>query len=554
MKLLPVGILMGAILGLAPAFGAGARTGGVTSGGRLRMAIRADPKMLDPAQVAEEPSDMVRYMTAGVLVRMNRITQKLEPGLATSWKVLEGGRRIRFELRPGVRFSDGSALDSADVAASLDHLFDPAVHSPTAEAFHSGKGRPVVTAEGPLRVSVRLAAPLGGIEAAFDGVAISPAEAVANPAIYARVTAGPFCLKEHKGGQYVLLARNPHYWKRDARGAALPYLDEIELDVLSNREIEYLRFRRGELHLMKVDPDIYERLAKEAPETIRDAGASLEAEQIWFNMVPGAPLPDFKKRWFASSDFRVAVSGAIRRDDIVRIVYKGRGRAAAGPVSPANRFWFNKSLDPIKHSPEASLTRLRKAGFKKQGAALVDAGGNSVEFSLITNAGNKTRERIAALVRQDLAAIGIKVNVVPLDFPSLIERISKSWNYEACLLGLVNVGLDPLSVMNIWLSSAATHQWNPSQAKPATPWEAEIDRLMIEQAASGDLGRRKELFDRVQAIAREHEPFVYLANRNALGAVQTGVGNVKPTPLYPQLHWNIEELYLAGEAVSGQIR
>src|SRR5579862_3287801 len=108
-----------------------------------------------------------------------------------------------------------------------------------------------------------------------------------------------------------------------------------------------------------------------------------------------------------------------------------------------------------------------------KGGVLRDRQGHPVEFAVITNAGNLAREKMAAMIQQDLAAIGIKLNVVTLDFASLIERLTKTYAYEACLLGLSNVDLDPNLQMNVWLSSASNHQWNPNQKAPATPWEAE---------------------------------------------------------------------------------
>src|SRR5208337_4835508 len=137
----------------------------------------------------------------------------------------------------------------------------------------------------------------------------------------------------------------------------------------------------------------------------------------------------------------------------------------------------------------------------------------------ITNAGNKVRERLAVMMQDDLSKIGIHLNVVTLDFPSLIERISHSFSYEACLLGLVNVDLDPSSQMNVWLSSASNHQWNPEEKAPATEWEAEIDKLMRAQASTTDNKKRKEYFDRVQEIVAEQAPFLYLVNKNALSAI-----------------------------------
>ncbi len=120
---------------------------------------------------------------------------------------------------------------------------------------------------------------------------------------------GPFELGEYKPGAYVLLRRNPNYWKRDANGHALPYLDSIRLEIQQNRELELLRFRRGELDIVnKLDPDMYDRLSSEMPHAVVDAGPSLDWETVFFNQVENAPLPDYKRRWFRSDDFRRAIS------------------------------------------------------------------------------------------------------------------------------------------------------------------------------------------------------------------------------------------------------
>ena len=135
--------------------------------------------------------------------------------------------------------------------------------------------------------------------------------------------------------------------------------------------------------------------------------------------------------------------------------------------------------------------------------------------------------------------------MVTLDFPSLIQRISASFNYEAALLGMVNVELDPNAQMNVWLSSSEEHQWHPKQAIPATPWEAEIDLLMRAQASSMDDNTRKKYFDRVQEIVADQAPFIYLVNKNALTAISHNVVGAQPVPLRPQTYWNIEYLKLA---------
>jgi peptide/nickel transport system substrate-binding protein len=128
----------------------------------------------------------------------------------------------------------------------------------------------------------------------------------------------------------------------------------------------------------------------------------------------------------------------------------------------------------------------------------------------------------------------------------LIERISRTYSYEACLLGLVNMDPDPNGQMNVWLSSAANHQWNPRQTSPETPWEAEIDRLMRAQAASLEFEKRRASFNRVQELVSEQVPFIYLVTKNTLLAVDPRVQNLVPSPLIPQLLGNVNQLTLSG--------
>ncbi|MGC2136857.1 MAG: ABC transporter substrate-binding protein, partial [Candidatus Sulfotelmatobacter sp.] len=255
----------------------------------------------------------------------------------------------------------------------------------------------------------------------------------------------------------------------------------------------------------------------------------------------------YKKNWFRSASFRRAISEAINRDDLSRVVFHGHAQPAVGPFSPANKFWFNNKLKPQTYSSDAALKELQVEGFRMENGTLKDKNGNEVVFSIITNSGNQSRERMAVLIQDDLQKIGIHVNVVTLDFPSLIERMTQTFDYEAILLGLTNVDLDPNGEMNVWLSSSENHQWNPQQKTPETSWEAEIDRLMRAQASSSDVKKRKEAFDRVQEIVVEQEPFIFLINKNSLSAVSTAVHGAAPVILSPQTFWNAEWLTVSGK-------
>jgi len=511
------------------------------NGGELRFCLRTEPKTFDPLLVDDDSSLSIRYLTGGVLARVNRHTQELEPELAESWKVSADGKEITFKLRRGVQFSDGTPFGADDVAFTMQRVMDPSLHSSTGDAFRSGNGAVTTKVIAADQISITFPAAVVEVDRLFDQVAIMSSHSSKKEG----AVLGPFMVAEHKAGSSIRLERNAYYWKKDAQGRRLPYLDAINIDIQPNRDVEMLRFKRGELDLINaLDTDYFDRLGSTSPQLVHDAGPSLDSDFMWFNQVATAPIPEYKRSWFRSANFRRAVSEVINREDISRIVYNGHAQPALGPVSPANKFWFNSSLKAVAHNPQAALELLKADGFHLQNGTLLDKSGNPVEFSIVTNAGNKPRERMSVLIQEDLSKVGIKVNLVPLDFPSLIERISQKFNYECAMLGFRNVGLDPSEQMNIWLSSAENHAWNPQQKAPETAWEAEIDKLMRAQASTSNLKKRKEAFDRVQQIVYEQAPFIYLVNQNALSAVSTSVAGANPGILYPQTFWNAERLTL----------
>jgi peptide/nickel transport system substrate-binding protein len=206
----------------------------------------------------------------------------------------------------------------------------------------------------------------------------------------------------------------------------------------------------------------------------------------------------------------------------------------------------------VAHAPRSldhARELLREGDFRWVGtadgeSALADSEGNRVEFSIITSSSNADRAKMAALIQDDLKQLGMKVQVVPLELRSLIDRVTRSKEFDACVLGIVSGDADPNSDLNVWLSSGGMHLWNPSQAHPATAWEAEIDLLMEEQLTAATAARRKTLYDRVQEILAEHQPMIFLASPDILVGVKNTIGNFHPAVLEPYVLWNVEQLYV----------
>ncbi len=160
---------------------------------RLRISITGDPKTFDPLQVIDDADQAVSYLTSGVLVRVNRATDAVEPELAESWKLSDDGRSIAFHLRSGLKFSDNSPLDANDVARTLNRALDPKEASPVGDAFQSSAGNPSVTVTSPLDVTIAYAQPKPALDRLFDTLPIVPRTLAKLPA-----SAGPFYVSDHR--------------------------------------------------------------------------------------------------------------------------------------------------------------------------------------------------------------------------------------------------------------------------------------------------------------------------------------------------------------------
>jgi peptide/nickel transport system substrate-binding protein len=229
---------------------------------------------------------------------------------------------------------------------------------------------------------------------------------------------------------------------------------------------------------------------------------------------------------------------------MVRLIYLGRAAPLAGPVPPGNKAWIDNRIP----APVRSIARAREAlaadGFKwTSDGALLNPEGHPVEFSIVASNSSAERLQMATMIQDDLKPLGMRVNVVPLEFRSMLERLQGSHEYEACVLGLQSTDADPNPDMSTWLSSGANHLWHPAQKAPATAWEAEIDGLMRQQIGTRKYVERKRLFDRVQELVVQNLPVIPLVSPDILVGAKKDLGNFRPALLDHYVLWNIEQLY-----------
>jgi peptide/nickel transport system substrate-binding protein len=542
-------------------------------GGRLVVGQRSEPKTLNPVTATDAVSREVIGRLMADLITINKASQQTEPALAKSWKMSADGRTFTLKLRKGIRFSDGHPFDADDVVFSFTVYLDEAVNSPQRDLLLID-GKPVlVTKLDQETVRFTLPRPYAAAERIFDGLAMLPKHILEKPyregqflqawtlnTSAAEVAGlGPFRVKKYVAGQQIVLERNPYYWKADRDNHRLPYLDELVFLFVGSEDSQVMRFEAGQTDIVnRLSTENYSLLSREQSRTnsqLVDLGPSLEYNFLVFNLndLSSKKLDGItgKQEWFRELKFRQAVSAAVDRDAIVRLVYGKRGTALWGNVGPGNKLWMNQALPHPQQSLETSRQLLKSAGYSWSNAGqLLDPSGKVVEFSIVTSSSNTQRMKIATLLQDDLAHLGMQVHVVPLDFRAMIDRVFQSFDYEAAIMGLGGGDADPNPEMNVWLSSGSSHLWNLGETKPATPWEREIDGLMQQQMITLDYQKRKRLYDRVQQLIAENLPFIFLATPNILVSAGPQVGNFHPAVLDHYTLWNADQLYVRSQTKS----
>jgi len=535
-------------------------------GGHLSIALAAEPKTLNPVTALDQNSRAVIWRMAADLVHINRSTLKTEPALAKTWTASADGRQFTLKLRHGIHFSDGVAFDANDVIFTCKVYLDEKVHAPQRDLLMIS-GKPVsVEKLDDFTVRFTFPAAYAAGDRFFDSIAMLPQhllqkdyEAGTLQQAWTLSTPpekmaglGPFRVKKVVPGASITLERNPYYWKTDAKGQQLPYLDELTFIAVPTQDAQVIRFQAGDTQVLNtLSGENFAALAKDQQAhgyKLSDLGPGLEYNIVFFNLNNDTQgrLPEInrKQKWFSDLRFRRAVSSAVDRAGIVRLVYRGRGAPLATHVTPGNKYWINNAIAVPQHSVSQARQYLKDAEFTwKPDGTLQDAGGQAVEFSILVSSSNPQRVEMATLVQDDLKQLGMKVNVLAMSSGAVIDRVLNTHDFEAALMGFGGSDADPNPEMGLLTSTGQVHVWHAGENKSTTAWQAEIDQLMEKQLVTLSYAARKKQYDRVQEIIARQLPFIPLASPHLLVAAKEDLGNFRPAILEHYTLWNVEELF-----------
>lgn len=557
---------------------------------QLILSTLQDPKTFNYALNQEFPSIFL-FCFRG-LTQEEGTTGELKPDLAESWQISPDQKQITFTLRDGLKWSDGQPLTADDVVFTYrDVIFNKKIPAESQEALRIGPNRtlPEVKKLDDRRIEFTLAEPFAPFLSATVGpptdIVILPKHKLeqsvqtldqnGNPLFLSTwgtdtdpkeiVVNGPYQIESYRPGERVIFRRNPYYWRKDEQGQPLPYVDRIVWQVIESMDSQLLAFRSGDLDAIgdvrPIRPEYFSLLKREEKRgkfTMYAGGPWSGSTFITFNLnqaknSQGKPFVDpVKSRWFNTLAFRQAVAYAIDRSRIINNIYRGISETQNSPISVQSPYYLKPEagLRVYDYDPEKAKQLLQSAGFQyNANNQLIDADGNRVEFTLITNAGNKIREAMGSQIRVDLAKIGIQVNFTPINFNTLITKTSDTRDWDCVLIGFTG-GIEPYGSANLWMSNGSSHMFNlgPQPGQPpindwvVSDWEQQIDQLFQAGAKEFDLEKRKPFYDQFQQIVQEELPVIHLVHEIALMAVRDRVAGVKYNGLPSWGLWNVQEL------------
>jgi peptide/nickel transport system substrate-binding protein len=532
-------------------------------GGALVTTLLGDPKTFNTL-IAQETSStaVIDGPIFESLITRNGVTTEFEGELAEDWEISEDGKTYTFYLREGVQWSDGIEFTADDVIFTFDLIADENIPTSSRDVLKIDGEFPKYKKLDKYTVQFELPktfAPFlnnmlaqilpkhklyetwenGNFNSAWS-IDTEPAEIVGT---------GPFKLVDYKNGERIVMEKNPYYWRKDPAGKTLPYLERWVRIIVDSQETETLLFDRGQTHYLGVRGIDYRRYSDRAPiENFQliDAGPTFTTNFLVFNMNPRNPrLEDepWKYEWFTNINFRRAVAYSFDKDTMINQALAGQGSKQWSPVSAPNRVFLNEDVDKYPYSLEKAKEELKKGGFSwDENGNLIDKEGRSVEFNMLTNAGNTVRESLLNIIAAELRDLGIKINSTPIEFNKMVSKLMNQWDFDTILIGLTG-GVEPHAGSNVWPSNGHLHMWNPQQEVPETEWEARIDELFQKGAETVETEKRVEYYSEFQQIISEKLPVIYTVTPNAIYAVRDSLKNTEVTA-YGGVIWNIHEIYL----------
>lgn len=480
-------------------------------GGRIILSTLSDPTNLIPPLATDAFSHEVADLIYVAPLKYNK-DLKLTPWAAKEYKVLEGGKRLYFKIRKDISWFDGKKLTAKDVYFTYKLMIDPKTPTAYGEDFRLIKKFNLLSDyEFEVIYPKVYAGSLASWTTYILPEHILKKENLLNTS-YSRnpMGAGAYKLVKWEDGQKLILRVNPDYFEGRA------YIDEVVYRVIPDMNTMFLELKAGNLDSMDLSPLQYIFQTKGSFwQNNYNKYKYLSSSYTYLGYNLRHPL-------FKQVKFRQALALALDKEEIIKGVLFGLGRPTIGPYKPGT--WvYNEDLEDYPYNPQKAKKILGELGFKDEdGDGFLENKGRPLEFTILTNQGNELRLKTAIIIQYRLAKIGIKVHIRTLEWATFINEFINKGNFEAVILGWT-IPLDP-DLYDVWHSS------NIGKLNFMGYKNQEVDRLLELGRETLNISKRKEIYDRVQEILHQEQPYCFLYVPYALPIVNKRIKGIEPAP------------------------
>src|SRR5499427_1378546 len=392
-------------------------------GGTLRLALAGDLTFFNANQ-GPAPGYFTFWVWNNIFNSLLTLTPppelKIMPDLAKSWDVLEDGRTYIFHLQEGVQFHDGTAFDAQVAKWNIDRIRDPEVKA-WVRPYYEDIDQVEVVDTSTLRV--RMKEPSGALPMAlagyFQGIPMVSPQAVQK---YGEdwkrhpVGTGPFMMQEWIPGQHVLLVKNPHYFK-----PGLPYLDALEFRIMKDPLTVTTALRTGEIDLIARVPMQQVALLE------RSAGITVVTGPA---MIPTVALLNLRVKPFDDVRARRAVGGyGLDRAEIARVAFQGRAQALVSVLPPGVPDAVDLN-EMYPYKPDEAKRLLKELGYDAK---------HPLQFTILISNLDATMADIAALIKNQMAKIGVEAKINLMDDTAVVDRLLVKHDFDMLVSFFANL-------------------------------------------------------------------------------------------------------------------
>lgn len=492
---------------------AAADPGEPVTGGRITMALLGEPSNLIPPLASDGASHDVADLIYVAPLRYDK-NIRLECWAAEKYEVLDGGKKLRFTLKPGIRWFDGVELTAGDVEFTYKLMIDPKTPTAYAEDY---KAIQTFTVTGKYSFEVTYAEPFARSLVTWAG-SILPRHALEGEDLrntkYSRAPlgAGPYKLASWEPGRRIVLDVNEDYF------AGRAYLDQVVYRIIPDLSTQFLELKAGNLDMMGLTPQQYLFQTKGGDwdsKYRKFKYLSFGYTYLAYNLLD--PL-------FSDKRVRQALAHAIDKEEIIKGALLGLGVPTVGPYKPGT-WMYNDKIENYAFDPELAKKMLAEAGWTDTNAdGLIDKDGRPFSFTILTNQGNDLRIKTATIIQNRLRNIGVEVKIRAVEWAVFLKEYVDKGRFQSLILSW-NIVQDP-DIYDVWHSSKA----EPGGLNFVNFKNAEADDLLTKGRRTLDQAERKKMYDRFQEILHQEQPYCFLYDPYSLPILSSRFENVSEAP------------------------